>query len=107
MKLGLVAERSKLGSLAASEFVLSSEWLQQHYNFVDQNPDVLKVVNFTLDEARVCQQQVSNLLICKCYVGVHDWFYFSFQRGTRIQPNVLKNQKDVPHSQLLIVKLFL
>lgn len=62
-KLDLVAPRSKLANLASSEFVarqlmLGSDWLQKHFERVEKDPHALKVLNFTLDEARVCQQQV-------------------------------------------------
>ena len=63
-KLGLVAERSKLANLASSEFVarqlmLGSDWLGKHFEMVEKDPHTLKILNFTLDEARVCQQQVT------------------------------------------------
>ena len=63
-KLGLVAERSKLANLASSEFVarqlmLGSDWLEKHFEMVEKDPNALKILNFTLDEARVCQQQVT------------------------------------------------
>lgn len=63
-KLGLVAERSKLSNLASSEFVarqlmLGSDWLGKHFEMVEKDPHALKILNFTLDEARVCQQQVT------------------------------------------------
>ena len=65
-KLGLVAEKSTLGYLASSEFVarqlvLTSKWLNSHFSSLDVAPCGLKVVNLTLDESRVCQQQVPQL----------------------------------------------
>lgn len=61
-KLGFVAEKSKLADLASSEFVarqlhLGHQWLQTHFASVSADPQKLKVLNFTLDESRVCQQQ--------------------------------------------------
>lgn len=62
-KLGLVAESSRLGTRASSEFVarqlhLAHTFVQNHFDLLDQSPNHLKIVNFTLDETRVCQQQV-------------------------------------------------
>lgn len=66
-KLGLVGEKSSLGYLASSEFVarqllLTSKWLDNHFQSLGVASDcALKVVNLTLDESRVCQQQVPQL----------------------------------------------
>ena len=66
-KLGLVSARSSLASLASSEFVarqldMASQWVEGYIRELASHPYGLKVINFTLDESRVAQQQVSCLV---------------------------------------------
>lgn len=62
-KLGIVADKSRFTNLASSEFVarqlmLATELMEEHFQTVQTSPHALKIINFTLDEACVCQQQV-------------------------------------------------
>ena len=62
-RLGIVSPKSSLASLASTEFVarqldLASKWIFNHFMSCDSKPYGFKVVNFTLDESRVAQQQV-------------------------------------------------
>jgi hypothetical protein len=72
--LGIVGERSALANLASTEFVarqlqMCSVWIEKHLAATETKKYGFKVINFTLDESRVCQQQAG--LSSKPYSSVN------------------------------------
>ena len=68
-RLGIVSERSSLANLASTEFVarqlqMSSVWIENHFTATETKKYGFKVINFALDESRVCQQQARLSTTC-------------------------------------------
>ena len=86
-KLGIVAEHSGLARLASSEFVarqldLASKCLESYFEQCSQQSYGFKIINFTVDESRVAQQQVPShhQLLTVCWIWpqmcIHQMFNF-------------------------------